>query len=280
MENKKILITGGTSGLGKATALNLAIQGAEVVITARDEYKANQVVREIIEKSKNDRVTYFMVDLASMESVRKLARNFKRKHDKINVLINNAGMIYKDRIVTVDGFEKTLAVNHLSHFLLTHLIMDELISGAPSRIINVSSEAQTQGHIYFDDIMLSKKYNSFKAYSQSKLANILFTYRLAENLKDRKITVNAVHPGAVRTNFGSTAKPSFKYLIKLFTPLLRPVEKGIETILYLTVSPEMGNISGQYFYDLKSIKSNPESYSMEIIEKFWKLSEELCGLNN
>ncbi len=278
MKDKIVLITGATSGIGKATALGLAEKGATVVIAARNEQKGKKALEEIRRKTGNPNLDLMIVDLSSLDSVRKLAETFKSRYDKLDVLINNAGIFIDYRKKTRDGFEYTFGVNHLSHFLLTNLLLDRLKAAAPSRIINLSSEAQRQGHIDFEDLMAVKKFSSFKAYGQSKLANILFTYELARRPEGTGIAVNAVHPGVVRTNFGSDAKGFFKVLMPLFKPFLRSPAKGAATSVYLASSSEVEGITGKYFYDLKEIQSNAESYNKEIAMRLWEMSEKYTSI--
>jgi retinol dehydrogenase 14 len=277
MKDRTILITGATSGIGRAVATELARQDATVVFTYRDKVKGEETLDEIRQVTGNCRVHILEVDLASLASVRRLADNYRKQFDRLDVLINNAGGYFGYRNSTEDGFERTFGVNHLSHFLLTNLLKEMLIS-SKARIINVSSNAQFPGHINFDDLMLENKFSGFRAYSQAKLANIIFTYELDRRWEGTGISTNAVHPGAVRSNFGNEARPVFKYLIKIGKPILKSPEKGAETIVYLATSPEVEGIAGKFFASLKQQRSNAESYNKEVWTRLWEVSEELTGL--
>ena len=206
MAGKTVLVTGATGGIGKATALELARQDANICIVARNKIKGETVLEEIRNSTGNAKLELFIADLSSMNDVRRLAQEFITKHARLDVLVNNAGGVYDTHQTTIDGFEYTFAFNHLAYFLLTNLLLDTLRESAPSRIINVSSGAQANGKLDFDDLMGEKHYSSFSAYSASKLANVMFTYALARRLSGTGVTVNALHPGLVGTNFGSNAK--------------------------------------------------------------------------
>ena len=277
MKNKIILITGATSGIGRAVAMELARQDATVVFTYRSKAKGNETLSEIRRISGNERIHMLEVDLASLASVRRLAENYRKQFDRMDVLINNAGGYFGYRKTTEDGFESTFGINHLSHFLLTNLLKDMLVS-SKARIINVSSSAQRIGHIHFDDLMLENKFTGFRAYSQAKLANIIFTKELDRRWEGTGIVTNAVHPGAVRTNFGNESKPVFKTLIKIGKPILKSPEKGAETIVYLATSEEVNGVTGKFFSSGKQSRSNAESYNKEVWARLWEVSEELTGL--
>ncbi|MFA6923755.1 MAG: SDR family oxidoreductase [Bacteroidales bacterium] len=278
MKGKIVLITGATSGIGEATAMALAKMQATLVLVARDKNKAIETVEEIKSESKNPNVEYLLCDLSSLSSVRQLAAEFKNKYNRLDVLINNAGLILSKRETTIDGFEKTLAVCHLAHFLLTNLLLDTIKSSKPSRIINVSSVAHLMGHIDFDDLMFEKKYSSAKSYGQAKLANVLFTKKLAEKLEGTEVTVNSVHPGGVNTKFDRDLKGFYKFAWSSFKPFLLTPEKGAETSIYLASSPEVDGVSGEYFAKKKIKRTSKESYDSEIADKLWKVSEKFAGL--
>jgi NAD(P)-dependent dehydrogenase (short-subunit alcohol dehydrogenase family) len=277
MKDKVILITGGTSGIGKAAAMELARQGAGVVITSRDRIKGENTINQIRVSTGNKSVQMLEVDLASLESVRNLAGNFRKDFNRLDVLVNNAGVMYGQRKITLEGYEYTFCVNHLSHFLLTNLLNDMLLSSS-ARIINVSSQFQRSGRINFEDLMLEKKYTGFRAYSQSKLANIIFTYELARRWGDKGITANAMHPGAVRTNFGTEAAPLFKFLLMLGKPILKSPEKGADTIVYLASSLLVEGATGKYFINRREQRSNSISYDPAIGKRLWEVSEKLTGI--
>jgi NAD(P)-dependent dehydrogenase (short-subunit alcohol dehydrogenase family) len=277
MRGKNVLITGGTSGIGKATAIELAARGANVIIVGRNREKTLQVVIELKSINNTSIIDYFVADLSSMESVRKLADEFKAKYGKLNVLINNAGLIIGERWITADGYEYTLALDYLSPFLLTGLLTDVLRAGQPSRIIMVNSAMHLLGKIRFDDLMIKKGYTANKAYCQAKLANMLFTYELSSRLKGMKVTVNALNPGAVRTNFGNDLKGIYRSLIQLAQPLMISPEKGAETVVYLASSSEVEGITGKYFIMKKQVKSSKQSYNKDMAKRLWDESEKLTA---
>ncbi len=278
MKDKVVLITGATSGIGKAAALEIAGLGATTIITYRDRRKGENTLNEIRSKTGNSDVHMLELDLASLNSARQLAERFSKEYDRLDVLVNNAGGYFGYRNLTQDGFEYTFGVNHLGHFLLTNLLKDRLISGR-ARIINVSSAASVAGRINFDDLMLENGFAGFKAYSQSKLANILFSYELDRRWGSDGISVNAVHPGTVGTNFGNEAKPTFKWLIKIGKPVLKTPKQGADTIVYLASSADIEGVSGKYFARRKPIRSNKLSYIKEDWTRLWEVSEELTKLN-
>lgn len=277
MKGKVVLITGGTSGIGKAAAMKIASLGAITVFTYRNKEKGEKTLDEIRTQSGSSDVHMLELDLASLDSVRRLAKNFLEEFKRLDVLINNAGGFFGYRKVTEEGFEYTFGINHLGPFLLTNLLKDCLISSR-SRIINVSSAAQQAGKMNFDDLMLEKNFAGFKAYSQAKLANIIFCYELDRRWGKEGISVNAVHPGAVSTNFGNEAKPAFKSLMKIGKPFLKTPEQGADTIVYLASSPEVEGVSGKYLARRKQIKSNNISYDKGNWTRLWEVSEELTGV--
>ncbi|MGD0711888.1 MAG: SDR family oxidoreductase [Bacteroidales bacterium] len=278
MKNKICIITGATSGMGLATAAALAGMGATIGFVCRNRVKGEAAILAITEKTGNKDIRLFVADLSSQADIRRLAGEIKAKYPVIDVLVNNAGAINPTRTVTVDGFETTFAVNHLAYFLLTNLLLDNLKAAPKARIVSTASEASRMGNIYFDDLQLEKKYSSWKAYGQSKLANIIFTYDLADRLKGTNITVNCLHPGGVRTGFAGDMKGFFGFIWKTFTPLLRSAEKGAETIIWLASSPEVEGVTGKYFKDKKEIKSMAVSYDADVQKKLWEVSEELTKM--
>jgi len=275
MNGKIVLITGATSGVGRETALGLSKKGATLVLVGRSREKLDRVMSEIAEQTGNQQLDSLVCDLTSMGSVRKLATDFRAKYRRLDVLINNAGEIVNGRRTTVDGYEYTLALDHLSHFLLTTLLMDILKASAPSRIINVSSSAHMFGHIDFNDLMGEKKYKAMRAYGQAKLANLLFTYELARRLAGTGVTANALHPGVVRTNFGLGMKGRWRILLMLGKPFTINARKGAETSIYLASSPEVTGTSGKYFAKKKEKKSSKESYDESVAKRLWNESARL-----
>jgi NAD(P)-dependent dehydrogenase (short-subunit alcohol dehydrogenase family) len=280
MKNKIVLITGANSGIGKATAIKLATMGANMVMLCRNKEKGETARQDIIQTSGNKNIALILIDLADLGSVRKAAEEINAKYDHIDVLINNAGGYFEKRKTSKDGYEYTFAMNHLGHFLLTNLLLDELKAAVNARIINLSSDIHKQGHINFDDLMTEKKYKGFNVYSHAKLANILFTNELARRLHDTYITVNTLHPGMVRTNFTADASMFIKFMMIIMGRFLKSPEKGAETSVYLASSEEVDEISGKYFVNRKEKKSSPESYSEEVAKKLWDVSCELTGLEH
>lgn len=281
MNGKVVLITGATNGIGKVTAIELARQGATVVIVGRSADKTLATVKEIQQATGHQQqVDYLLADLSSMAQVRRLAADFKKKYSRLDVLVNNAGATFTTRQETVDGYEMTFATNHLAYFLLTTQLLDLLKASAPSRIVNVSSDAHTIGKIDFDDLHANKSFGmmGFAAYGNSKLANILFTYELARRLEGTGVTVNVLHPGFVATGFGRNNVGFFRGALQLFQRIggLSP-EKGAETIIYLASSPEVEGITGKYWYKRKPLASSTASYNVETARRLWEISEELVN---
>jgi retinol dehydrogenase-14 len=279
MSEKVCLITGATSGIGKATAMGLANMGASVVMVARDRGRGEAVMAEITAKSGNASVDLMLADLSSQEQIRRLADEFEGVYPRLDVLINNAGLFRSERTTTADGIEMTFAVNHLAYFLLTNLLLGVLRTSAPSRIVNVSSGDHSNGIIDFDDLQGEKGYKGAKAYSQSKLANVLFTYELARRLDGSGITVNCLHPGAgVRTNFGSGVSGAFGLIVRALRPLMKSPEQGAETSIYLASSPEVEGLSGRYFAKKAEARSSDVSYDERLARRLWGASTQLTKL--
>lgn len=280
MDHKDIvLITGANSGMGKAAALECAKTGAAVVMLCRSEKRGQEAVDEVRSASGNDAVSLMVCDLGSLEDIRRFCKEFKERFGKLTVLVNNAGVILPGRHVTQDGFELQFGVNHLAHFLLTCLLLDILVKSAPARIINVSSGAHKVGKIHFDDIHLEKKYRVFRAYAQSKLANVLFTYELSRRLKGSGVTVNCLHPGAVATQMGINRDTGFGTLItRILKPFFLTPAQGAATTVYLATAPEAAEVTGKYFYKKKPVPSSKRSYDAALAKQLWDLSVKLTGL--
>ncbi|MFQ5793638.1 MAG: SDR family oxidoreductase [Candidatus Bipolaricaulia bacterium] len=244
MQGKTRIVTGANSGIGKATALGLAKLGVTVVMVCRNPRKGEAAMAEIKAQSGNESVDLMIADLSSQQSIRQLVADFTDRYQRLHVLINNAGLHLSRRFVTADGIETTFAVNHLASFLLTNLLLDVLKASAPARIVNVTSSAHSRT-MDFDNLQGEKQYNGMQTYTQSKLANILFTYELARRLEGTGVTVNCLHPGTVRSGLQRNLPRIFR-LLRLFfaTP-----EKGAETSIYLASSPEVEGVSGKYFSD-------------------------------
>ena len=255
MENKIAIVTGANSGIGYITALEIAKTGATVVLVCRNQTKGEQARNRITQLSKNPSVFLKIADLSSQKEIRKLAEEIKHDYPVIDILVNNAGVIISDRQMSVDGIEMTWATNHLAYFLLTTLLIDQLKAAKSARIVNVASQASWLGKIHWGDINLSQKYDAMQAYSQSKLANIMFSNALVEKLKGTKIVTNAVHPGAVGTNFGASMNGFIGWAFKWLGKLMRTPEKGAETSIWLALSSEIEGVTGLYFADKKKIKA-------------------------
>jgi retinol dehydrogenase 14 len=276
---KVCLITGATSGIGKATAMGLADMGASVVMVGRDRGRGEAALAEIKEKSANVSVHLLLANLSSQEEIHRLADEFKEAYPRLDVLINNAGVFRSERTTTPDGLETTFAVNHLAHFLLTDLLLDVLKASAPSRIVNVSSGDHSNGTIDFDDLQGEKGYKGAKAYSQSKLANVLFTYELAWRLEGTGVSANCLHPGAgIRTNFGSGASGVLGFTVRALKPLMKSPEKGAETSIYLASSPEVEGLSSRYFAKKAGARSSVVSHDERLARRLWEVSEDLTNL--
>ena len=279
MTGKVCLVTGATNGIGKETALALAKMGATTIIVARDPAKGAAVLEEIMRQSGNDGVELMHADLASLDSVRKLAADFQAKHQQLHVLVNNAGVYNIKRSETQDGFEATFGVNHLSHFLLTNLLLDVIKASAPARIINVSSASHKGAKINFDDLQSEKSYRGLSVYGQSKLANVLFTYELARRLEGTNVTANALHPGVVLTGFGANNAGIFRLLFRVFQTVARPFmlspERGAETSIHLASSPEVEGVTAKYFVKKEPVPSNDISNETDVAQGLWQMSEEM-----
>ncbi|HSE40237.1 MAG TPA: SDR family oxidoreductase [Acidobacteriota bacterium] len=273
MKDKVAIVTGSTSGIGKETATALAQLGARVVMVARNQELAKKVKDEIVKTTGNQNVDILITDLSSQAAIRKAAAEFKSKYSNLHILINNAGMA-GPRKLSPDGIEMTLAVNHLAYFLFTSLLLDVLKASAPARIINVSSEAHRNVQLDFDDLQMEKNYGSFRAYSLSKLLNILFTYELARRLEGSNVTVNALHPGFLSTGIFREAPGFVRFLVRLVAGSPR---RGADAIIRLATVPEMQNISGKYFNGKKETPSSPISYDRAAAERLWKISTDLTA---
>jgi NAD(P)-dependent dehydrogenase (short-subunit alcohol dehydrogenase family) len=278
MEGKVVMITGGTSGIGRAAATALAAMGAEVVVSGRSRERGESAVEEIRDTSGNEKVSLMLADLAVQAEVRGLAEEFRDRYDRLDVLVNNAGIIQSKRTETPDGIELTLAVNHLAPFLLTNLLLDLLKESAPSRIVTVSSEARRGAQIDFDDLQSERRYRAFKVYGMTKLANILFTYELAERLEGTGVVANALHPGGVNTNFGNNNRSFGTLIFRAFKPFMRTPEQGADTVVYLAVSPEAGKMTGRYLTDRKVVSSFQDPHDEVMQKRLWEVSEELTNL--
>lgn len=279
IKDKNVLITGATSGIGRSAAIKLSSLGANIFFIARDEDKAQLLVDDIYKKSEKEAIP-IIADLSSQSDIRKAAETFNSHNLPLHVLLNNAGLINKERKKTIDGYEEVFAINHLAYFLLTTLLIDKLKEGNDSRIVNVSSGAHAFVKGFnFEDVQSEDVYKPFQVYGYSKLANILFTKKLSAILENEKITVNCLHPGVVSTSFGQNNGSFQKYIFFLAKPFMRSSERGAETSIYLCSSPEVSNTSGQYFYNCKIAKTTKWAQSKVDADRLWDLSTELTGVS-
>jgi NAD(P)-dependent dehydrogenase (short-subunit alcohol dehydrogenase family) len=281
MVGKVCMVTGANSGIGKITALELAKQGATVVMVCRSRERGEAAQQEILTESGNDKVDLLLADLSSMASARSMVAAFKAKYDRLDVLVNNAGALFSEWKESADGLEMTFALNHMGYFVPTVLLLDTLKASAPARIINVSSDAHRTGRVDFDDLQSKRRYSSFPAYAKSKLENVLFTVELARRLEGTDVTVNALHPGFVRTNFGGNSTGNgivtflFRLLIKFFA--ISP-EQGAETSIYLATSPEVEGVTGKYFDKKKAVEPASQAKNVEAARRLWEESERIAGV--
>ncbi len=281
MKGKIVLITGGTSGIGEAAAKELAGMGATILIVGRNARKCRATVRMTRRQSSNPAIDALVCDLESQVQIRSLAESFKKQCAQLDVLINNAGAFFSNRELTIDGYERTFALNHLSYFLLTMLLLDRVLASPSGRIINVSSHAHEPVQMDFENLQGEKKYDRLNAYRQSKLANLLFTYELARRIPGTNVTVNALTPGNVITNLGSD-KGWLRTRVRnvwhrLSGKMLSPQE-GARTVVYLASSSEAQGVSGKYFRNQVAVASNAASYDADSATRLWTLSEQMTGL--
>ncbi|MDN5747378.1 MAG: SDR family oxidoreductase [Pseudonocardia sp.] len=275
---RTVLVTGATTGIGRATAVGLATMGAHVAITGRDRGRTEDAAREI-RAAGGGQVDVFVADLSSQAQVRRLAGEVLGRLPRIDVLVNNVGGYWNTRHVTADGLERTFALNHLAPFLLTSLLLDRLIHSAPARVVTVASGAHAMGRIDFDDLQGERSYSGSRAYDQSKLANVLFSYELARRLLGSGVTANALHPGVVSTSFGAEDPGRVQ---RLLVPLLRPFMKsparGAATSIHLASAPDVALMSGCYFAGSRPKRSSARSYDEDVAARLWAVSADLVGL--
>ncbi len=281
MDGKTVIITGGNSGIGKATAVALAGAGARTLITARSEARGKAAVADIASASGSDRVELAVFDLADLAAVRAGAAELLDRCDRIDVLVNNAGLILSDRTLTTDGYEATFQINHLGPFLLTELLTERLIASAPARIVNVASTAHTFARrgMRFDDLMAEHSYRPMEVYGRSKLANILFTTELAKRLAGTGVTANSLHPGSVASGYARDGDTHglFTLGIKLIKPFSLTPEQGARTSIYLASSPEVADLTGLYFARCKQKTPSANARDTEAAARLWSVSEQLVA---
>ncbi len=283
MQGRTVVVTGGNSGIGLETAAALAGMGARVLVTARNADKGRAAVAAITQRLDGaGQVQLVVFDLADLSSVRRGAAEILEQAPRLDVLVNNAGLVLTERAETVDGFEATFATNHLGPFLLTNLLLDRIRASGPSRIVNVASTAHASARkgIPFDDLQSEKHYRAMRVYGQSKLANILFTLELARRLDGSGVTANSLHPGTVRTGYGADGdtKGLLGVGIKIGSPFFLSPAQGARTSVYLASSPEVAGVSGEYFVKCKPRQPKPWARDPEAARRLWAVSEELVGL--
>jgi len=279
MAGKVVLITGGTGGIGKATAIGLATLGARVGITGRDLARAEQAAADIRAASGNPAVDAFAADMTSQAEVRRLAAAVLDAYPRLDVLVNNVGGFWAHRHETADGLEHTFALNHLAAFLLTNLLVDRLKASAPARVVTVASHVQAEGRIDFDDLEGAHNYSGQRAYSQSKLASVMFTNELARRLEGTGVTANSLHPGVVRTNFGAEDQAwLFTVVSQVVLPFLKTPAQGAQTSIYLASSPNMDGVTGEFFANGKPKTANKVAYDTDMAARLWQVSAELVGM--
>ncbi|MDR3474701.1 MAG: SDR family NAD(P)-dependent oxidoreductase [Devosia sp.] len=276
-ESRPVVITGASSGIGRAAALRLARRNLPVVMVCREGAKARAVHAEIVRLTGNRTVELETADLSSMAEVRRVAQSIRNKHPGIGALINNAGAAFRDRRISVDGIELTFAINHLAPFLLTNLLLDRLKAGAPSRVVTVSSDLQRPLHL--DDLDRHKSYDGLHVYAETKLANLLFTFELARQLKGTKVTANALAPGFLRTAIMRNADARTRALmLVLRLVMMEPAERGGDRIVYAATSPDLAGVSGEFLVKNQPAKASAQAYDTALAVQLWAISERLTGL--
>jgi NAD(P)-dependent dehydrogenase (short-subunit alcohol dehydrogenase family) len=277
MEGRVCLVTGATRGIGRATALGLARLGADVHLVARDRVRGEAALAEV-RRAGGGRHSLFVADLASQASTRALAEEARARLPGLHVLVNNAGAIFTRRTLSPDGIEMTLALNHLGYFLLTALLLDRMRASAPARIVNVASTAHVGARVDFDDLQGERGYGAWKAYGQSKLANVLFTRELARRLAGSGVTANCLHPGVVATGFGRNGSGPLSWGVRIAAPFLLGPARGARTSIYLASAPEVENVTGEYFARCRVAAVSDAARDDATARRLWEASLRLTGL--
>jgi NAD(P)-dependent dehydrogenase (short-subunit alcohol dehydrogenase family) len=277
IRGKTCMITGATSGIGRASALELGRMGAKLILVCRNRERGEELVREI-QRAGNSEVELMIADLESQDQIRKLAADFLATKKPLHVLINNAGVFNLKRATTIDGHEAVFAVNHLAYFMLTLLLLDRIKESAPARIINISSDLHQRATLKFDDLGGERSYGGMSSYGQSKLANVVFTYELARRLAGTGVTVNCVHPGAVATNLAKNNGALAAVAWKIIGTFMKSPENGARTQVYLASSSEVEGVTGKYFIDSKEARSSAESHDATVARRLWEVSAQMTGL--
>jgi NAD(P)-dependent dehydrogenase (short-subunit alcohol dehydrogenase family) len=279
MRGSTVLVTGGTGGIGRATAAGLAGLGARVGIVGRDRERAEAAATSLRDEVAGAHVDVLVADLSAQSEVRRLADEVLATYPRLDVLVNNVGGYWAHRHVTADGLERTFAVNHLAPYLLTRLLLPRLVGSAPARVVTVSSGAQSMGRIDFEDLQGEHRYRGQRAYNQSKLANVLVTYELARRLRGTDVTANVLHPGVVDTGFGREDSGAWmRLLLPVVRPFLKSPDRGAATSVHLASSPDVAGVSGRYFVDSAPKASSRRSYDELVARRLWEVSAELTGL--
>ncbi|XP_020786379.2 retinol dehydrogenase 12, like [Boleophthalmus pectinirostris] len=277
LDGKTVVITGANTGIGKETAIDLAKRGARIIMACRDMERGQSALKEVIESSANENVVCMKLDLSDTKSIKEFADNINKGEEKLNILINNAGVMVCPYGKTADGFEMQFGVNHLGHFLLTYLLLDLVKKSAPARIINVSSMAHQFGSINLEDINSEKSYDKQKAYSQSKLANVLFTRSLAKRLQDTDVSAYSLHPGVVQTDLWRHLNGPQQFVMKVVSPFTKTSTEGAQTTIYCAVEPSLEN--GGYYSDCAPAKCSAKAQDDELAQRLWELSCQLLSIN-
>ena len=279
LDGKRCVVTGGTDGIGLATARELARRGAEVIVVGRDRAKGERVVEEL-HAAAGSAVSLAVADLSVQRSVRALAAELLERAPRLDVLVNNAGAVFAERALTEDGIERTFALNHLGYFLLTGLLLPALRRAASvageARVVSVASDAHRRARLDPDDLQLARGYSGWLAYNNSKLANVLHSYELARRLAGSGVSANCLHPGVVRTRFGRSGSPLVSLFYRLAAPLLVSPERGARTPVYLAAAPEVAGVTGRYFERQLPVRSSPASYDEALARRLWEASELLA----
>lgn len=277
LDGRICLVTGATAGIGEVTARRLAEMGATVILVARDPARCRSAVERITAATGNERIESFVADLSSKEAIRGLAAQVKQRYDRLDVLVNNAGAIFHERRESVDGLEMTFALNHMGYFHLTNLLLDLLRESPSARVVNLSSSAHYMGLLQLDDLQATRWFFGWKVYGDSKLANLYFTYELARRLQGSRITVNAVHPGVIDSNFGSTYGGIGGRLTPLIRPFLKDTEQGAGGPVRLASDPALEGVTGRYFSGVRESSSARRSHNRAIAERLWEISTALSS---
>ncbi len=278
MDGKVCLVTGATNGIGLEAAKALARVGATVVMVGRDEGRMEAALAQVRQAVAEPKVESLLADFTSLEQVRALARDFQARHPRLDVLLNNAGLVIHERQVTKDGFEAMFGINHLAPFLLTHLLREVLVASGPARVVNVSSEAHRYARLDLTDAQSERSFEMFRVYANSKLANILFTQALARRLQGTQVMTNALHPGVVRSGFGHNTQGWMRFVVKAFGAFFLSSEQGARTSVYLSSSPAVEGVTGKYFIRCRQRSPSGAARNEQLAEQLWGLSEALTGV--